>query len=66
MKEKIKQQIKKQKKSFIAIEEIEEMVGRELQYIEFVSIMKQIINDGTIKPVRKRVEWEGSSSFFKI
>ena len=54
------------KKTFITLDEIEEIIDKATPYFEIVTLIKNIIDDGILKPVRKRYEWQNSITFFKI
>ncbi len=49
----IKQELQKEKKAYITLEEIEKMIIKPITYNELVNIIKQLINDGILKNVRK-------------
>lgn len=60
MKEKIiklKQMLKETKKTYITLEELEKNFEKESIYVEKVTLIKQFINDGILKPIRKEYEW---------
>lgn len=60
MKEKIiklKQILKEIKKTYITLEELEKIFEKENTYVEKVTLIKQCINDGILKPIRKKHEW---------
>lgn len=52
--EKIKKQLQEKKQAYITLEEIEKIIGKEEKYIEIVNIIKQFINDGILKNIRKK------------
>lgn len=53
MEEKLNQKLKLENKTFINLEEIEERLGKNISYLEFVETIKHFTNDGILKPVRK-------------
>lgn len=52
--EKLEQQIKEKKQIYITLEELETIIGIEIPYLEMFNIIKQFINDGILKAVRKK------------
>ena len=58
--------LKNNPKTYITLKEIREILDKEIEYIEFVNIIKKFISDGILKTVRKRKEWQNSIAFFKI
>lgn len=55
--EKIEQQIKEKKQTYITLEELKKVIGTEIPYMEMFNIIKQFINDGVLKAIRKKQEW---------
>lgn len=55
--EKIEQQIKEKKQTYITLEELKTEIGTEIPYVEMFNIIKQFINDGVLKAIRKKQEW---------
>ena len=53
-------------KTYITLNELEEILEEKIEYIEFVNIIKKLISDGILKAVRKRYERQNSITFFKI
>lgn len=66
MKEKLAKKIEEKKKAYITLEEIEKIIENEIPYIEKVNLIKDFINDGILKAVRKKHEWKNSITFFEI
>lgn len=54
---KLKQMLKETEKAYVTLEELEENFEKESTYIEKVTLIKQFINDGILKPIRKKYEW---------
>ena len=54
MENQIKEKLQKEKKTYITLEEIEKVISTNIPYTEFVNIIKQLVNDGILKVVRKR------------
>lgn len=52
--EKIEQQIKEKKQTYITLEELKTIIGTEIPYEEMFNIIKQFINDGILNTVRKK------------
>lgn len=46
--------LKDNPKTYITLNEIEEILNKEIEYIELVNIIKKFINDGILKSVRER------------
>ncbi len=64
-KQETKEQLRQKKQTYITLEELVKILG-EIPYIEIVNIIKELVNDGTIKAIRKKQEWQNTITFFKI
>lgn len=64
--EEIVEKLEETKKTYITLEQIEELLNKKLTYIEFANIIKQLISDGILKSIWYRYEWENSITFFEI
>ena len=64
-KQETKEQLRQKKQTYITLEELVKILG-EIPYIEIVNIIRELVNDGTIKAIRKKQEWQNTITFFKI